>query len=109
MATVEISYTGIFKDGEKNVIVKDGDDKLDYYWKATDWLPSGDTIASFTWVASDDMTVHENECSATPDIITAWISGGIKRRKGYSWVTARIVTTQGRQVDATLYFLILPL
>lgn len=78
--------------------IKDPDANLDYPFDWSDWLPSGDTISSVTWVVSSGLI--QGTTSNTATSATIWLSGGTSGN-AYS-VTCRITTSQGRIEDRTI-------
>ena len=81
---------------------KDPDAVLDYTWDWSDWLPSGDTIASYTFTVPAGITKDSD--SNTTTAVTAWMSGGTA---GLSYdVVCHIVTTAGREDDRTITFFV---
>jgi len=88
---------------------KDPDSVLDYKfdWKAltnssglSDWLGSGETIASHTITADAGITVDSSALSDTNTSVTVWLSGGTDQTT-YS-VTCQIVTSDSRTDDRTI-------
>lgn len=69
-------------------IDKDPQAELDYTWDwkpltngsddpdATDWLESGETIASHTVTAESGLTVDSSSLTDSSTSVTAWLSGG---------------------------------
>jgi hypothetical protein len=77
---------------------KDPNDVLDYEVNWSQWLPTGDTIATSEWFVPDGIT--QDSESNTNTTTTIWLSGGTA---GQSYaLTNRITTTQGRQRDRTI-------
>ncbi|MBO9523410.1 MAG: hypothetical protein J7518_17920 [Nocardioidaceae bacterium] len=88
------------------VYVHDPDAVLDYEfdWKplthgtgVSDWLASGETIASYELLPSDGITVDSH--TESDGKVTVWLSGAAPRRQT---VTCRIHTNQGRTDDRTI-------
>lgn len=76
---------------------KDPDATLDYGIDWSDWLDSGDTISSVTWVVPTGIT--KTAQSHTDTISMIWLSGGTL---GQSYdIVCRITTTGGRIDDRT--------
>lgn len=75
---------------------------LDYLVDWSTWLTSGDTIVTSTWVAETGITINSN--SFTTTAATVWISGGTLH-ESYN-VVNHVTTSEGRQEDQTLIFLI---
>lgn len=74
---------------------KDPDANLDYAIDWSDWLDTGDTIATSTWLVPTGLTAGTD--SNTTTSATIWLSGG---KGGVSYlVTNRITTTAGRETD----------
>ena len=80
---------------------------LDYAfdWKAltngtgkSDWLATGETIASHTVTVPTGLTLDSSTATATA--VTAWLSGGTAWQS-YT-VTCRIVTTAGRTDERSI-------
>lgn len=93
--------------------VKDPDAVLDYRfdWKAltngtgdSDWLQSGETIATRTVTVEDGLTKDSDALADTNTSVLVWLSGG---EVGESYdVTCRIVTSAGRQDDRTIQIIV---
>lgn len=84
---------------DKVLAVKDSNAKLDYSLNWTDYFVDiSDSIASFT-ILAEDVTVDSFYFNGV--VTTAWISGGIAGDKVQ--VTFRIVTTNGRTDDRSIY------
>lgn len=81
---------------------KDPDDICDYQFDWSDRLEDGETIASSTFTV-DEGTVEVDETTNPPAIdgslTTFWLSGGTDGQTCI--ITNRIVTSEGRQYDAT--------
>jgi len=74
-------------------IVKSDDDVLDYDTDFSDWLPSGDDIA--TAVATiTGTTIVVDSVANTTDTVKVWLSGGVDGDSETLTVTA--TTTGGR-------------
>ena len=82
---------------------KDPDEKLDYYFDWSSWLPTGDQIATSTWILSSGLTKESESNTLTTACV--WISGGTAGRP-YN-VTNRITTTDGRISDRSMTIRIL--
>lgn len=79
--------------------VHDPDAVLDYPSDWSDWLPSGDTIASATAVITpDDFNV--DSVSHTTTKVIAYVSGGTVGVNGT--LTYHIVTADGREDDRSV-------
>lgn len=65
---------------------------LDYGRDWSDWLPTGDTIATSTWAVDAGLTLgaHDHDDTST----RVWLSGGTVG-EAY-WATNRITTAGGR-------------
>jgi hypothetical protein len=97
----------------RRIIEKDPDAVLDYKfdWRAltnqadgavSDWLEAGETITTgFSIEATNGITVDSSSRSNSNTSITVWLSGGTVGQT-YA-VRCRIVTTNGRTDDRTLY------
>ena len=84
---------------DKIIVVKDSNARLDYSLNWTDYFVDiSDSIASFTILAEN---VIVNSFYFNGAVTTAWISGGIAGDKVQ--VTFRIVTTNGRIDDRSIY------
>ena len=77
--------------------VKDPNAVLDYTFDWSDWLPTGDTISSYTVTVATGLTKVSD--SSTTTAVTVWLSGGTVG----AWyaVQCRIVTVGGRTDDRT--------
>ena len=71
---------------------------LDYTVDWSLWLPTGDSISTFTVTASAGITV--NSSSNTNSTVTAWVQGGVAATP-YT-VTYLITTAQGRTDERTI-------
>jgi hypothetical protein len=81
---------------------KDPSAVLDYSIDWTPWLPSGDTIATSTWVAETGITIDSTANSTTKT--TVWLSGGTA---GTIYkVTNTITTAGGRTDERTLHIIV---
>lgn len=49
---------------------------LDYVFRWTDWLATGDTITSATVTAESGLTVDSDAITGSGTTVTAWLSGG---------------------------------
>ena len=92
-----------------SIFLKDPDAVLDYKfdWKAetngsgnSDWLVTGETIASHTITAAAGITVNSSSETDTDTSVTVWLSGGSAGTK-YS-VACKIVTTDSRTDERTI-------
>jgi hypothetical protein len=79
--------------------IKDPNAVLDYQWDWSDWLPTGDTIATADVSLSTGNVVISSE-SNTTTTVTAWVAGGTDQTE--SRLTARVVTAQGRTDDRSI-------
>lgn len=74
------TLTGFYKDNEGQLIDKDPEAILSYQITWSEWLPSGDTIASSSWEVetisgdTDNITITGN--SFTDSVTTVTINGG---------------------------------
>jgi len=92
-----------------DAFLKDPDAVLDYKfdWKAltngsgtSDWLQSGETIASHTIDADTGITVNSSAQTDTNTSVTAWLSGGTA---GVDYaVRCEIVTSAARTDERTM-------
>lgn len=80
--------------------IKDPNAVLDYGFDWSDWLQSGETIVTSTWINPDGITI--NSSSSLSESTVAWISGGTAG-KTYR-LTNRVVTSNSpaRTEDRTL-------
>lgn len=77
---------------------KDPDSVLDYSVDWSNWLPTGDTIATSTWTIPAGLT--KDSQSATTTVAVVWLSGGTA---GTDYeIINRIVTAEGRTQDQTM-------
>lgn len=83
---------------------KDPQAVLDYSIAFGDWLATGETISSATWVATVyDIDSTDSTASVTVEgktytaVHTVWLSGGTEGQTGV--VTCRITTSAGRTED----------
>ena len=93
--------------------VKDPDAVLDYKfdWKAStngtgdsDWLASGETIASHTIDEDTGITVDSSSITDTNTSVTVWLSGGTE---GITYaVRCEIVTSASRTDERTMRILV---
>jgi hypothetical protein len=78
--------------------VKDPSAILDYGFNWSDWLQTGETIASAVWTVSSGITKTSQEESGSIAII--WLSGGTD---GESYdVSCKITTSDGRTDERTM-------
>lgn len=81
-----------------NIKVKDPNAVKPYGVTWSDWLESGETISTSTWIADTGITVDSS--SKTDTVTTVWLSGGTD---GQNYrVTNRIVTSLGKTDDRSL-------
>ena len=74
--------------------IKDPDAKLDYQWDWSDWLDSGDEIASAVFTVPSGLTNVSN--SKTTTTATIWLSGGTA---GETYEIACEITTAQTRID----------
>lgn len=80
----------------KTIFTKDPDAVLDYGFDwGTNWLATGETIATSTWVVPTGIT--EDSATKTTLTTTIWLSGGTVNTT-YEF-TNRIITSAGRTDD----------
>lgn len=77
---------------------KDPDEVLDYQLDWSSRLPTGDTIATSTWIVPIGITKDSD--SFTDSTTTIWLSSGTEPTS-YSLVN-RVVTAGGRTMDQTV-------
>ena len=82
----------------KYVKIKDPDAVLDYGLDWSNWLASGETISSSSWVVETGLT--KDSSSNTTTTTTVWLSGGTAGRT-YR-ITNSIVTSAAREDDRSL-------
>ena len=80
--------------------MKDPDAVLDFKWDWSDWLASGETIASRTVAVVAGITKDSDSITDTATSVTAWYSGGTALQD-YD-VTCQIVTSDSRTDDRTI-------
>lgn len=89
--------------------IKDPQAVLDYVfdWKAStngtgasDWLATGETIASHTVTADTGLTVDSSSLTDSDTSVTVWLSGGTVNT--HYKVICHIVTSAGREDDRTI-------
>jgi hypothetical protein len=80
--------------------IKDPDAVLDYKWDWSDWLDTGETIASHTIAAVTGITKDSSALTDANTSVTAWYSGGTALND-YT-VTCQIVTTDSRTDDRSI-------
>ena len=73
---------------------KDPDSRLDYGFNWTDWLASGESIASSVWSAETSGITISSTYMSSPQTL-AWISGGAVGST--YWIRNKIWTSQTRQ------------
>lgn len=84
--------------------IKDPSAVLDYTVDWSQWLDTGDTITTSTWVIAPTGLTQQSAAS-TPTAATVWLSGGTL---GITYtVTNRITTAQGRDDARTLLIQVL--
>lgn len=90
---------------------KDPDAKLDYVFDfaaktngdpdaKSDWLPAGDTIATYTLTPDAGITVASHAKTHNDTCVTYWLTGGTLGQ--YYRVTCHVVTAAGREEDRTM-------
>jgi hypothetical protein len=84
-----------------NTFTKDPDAVLDYQWDWSEWLATGETIASV--VITPDTGITLDSQSNTTTTVTAWLSGGTVD-EGYR-VVCEITTNAGRTDDRSIYLI----
>jgi hypothetical protein len=85
------------------MFVKDPSAILDYSVDWSQWMTTGDSIASVTWSPITGIVVESSPApSFTSTVATAWIGSGTAGNT-YT-VTCHITTTAGRQDTRTLTF-----
>ena len=78
---------------------KDPDSVLDYQIDWSDWLASGESIATSTWTLSATGITQDSKAK-TQTTATIWLSGG-SAASDYD-ATNRVTTSGGRTVDRTI-------
>lgn len=81
---------------------KDPDSVLDYQYDWSEWLVSGETILTSTWLTDDVFDIDADTAGTTTT--TVWLSGGTLGETGV--LTNRITTTlngsaTGRTMDGS--------
>jgi hypothetical protein len=93
-----------------SIVLKDPDAKLDYKfdWAAltngtgtSDWLASGETIASKSVTVTSGLTKDSDSLADSNTSVLVWLSGGTAG-EDYE-VVCHITTSDSRQDDRTLY------
>jgi len=80
------------------IYIKDPDAFLDYGFDWSEWLESGEIIATSTWIAPDGITKGADTYS--DDATSVWMSGGAV---GCDYVVVnRVTTNQSRQDDRSI-------
>lgn len=74
---------------------------LDYDVDYSEWIPSGDTIASKTVTAESGITVDSSSINSSTHVIKVWLSGGTDGTL-YK-VTVLATTTAGRSKEKEFY------
>lgn len=83
----------------RNLWKKDPSDVLDWAFDWSNWLATGETIASHTVTVQSGLTLDSS--TDTADTVTAWISGGTV---GVKYTVACLINTdQGRTAERTIY------
>ena len=85
--------------GNSPTFEKDPNAVLDYVWNWEDWLASGETISTSSMIVDNGITKDSD--SKTDTRTKIWLSGGTAGT-AYA-VTNRIVTSDGRTDDRTIY------
>ena len=75
---------------------KDPDAVLDYRFDWSDWLETGDTIATRTITASTGITVDSSSITDSSTSVTVWLSGGTV---GATYDIACLVVTSASRTD----------
>lgn len=79
---------------------KDPDAVLDYRFDWSDWLETGDAIATHTVSADTGITVDSSSITDSSTSVTVWLSGGTV---GATYdVACLIVTSAGRTDERTV-------
>lgn len=82
------------------LFTKDVDAVLDYRFDWSDWLETGDTIATRTVTATTGITVDSSSITDSSTSVTVWLSGGTV---GATYdVSCLIVTVQSRTDERTV-------
>lgn len=96
---------------------KDPNARLDYSISWSEWLATGETIATSTWTATTGITIETAApyaASNTATTATVWLSGGVVNggeelgvsggvsQRAYR-VTNRITTSAGRTDDRSIF------
>lgn len=96
MATI----TGFYRDNEGTLIDKDPESALDYLISWSEWLPSGDTIATSTWsieaITGDTDPLVTTSNGSTDTATTVNLSGGTT---GNLYRVYNTITTTGGLTD----------
>ena len=81
------------------VFTKDSDAVLDYAFDWSDWLATGETIASY--VVTPDTGITKDSDSQADGVVTVWLSGGTA---GINYkVACKITTSAGRTDERTIW------
>jgi len=75
---------------------KDPDAVLDYRFDWSDWLETGDTIATRTITASTGITVDSSSITDSSTSVTVWLSGGTV---GATYDIACLIVTSASRTD----------
>jgi len=92
----------ITRDKPLRELVKDPDAVLDYSIDWTDWIVSGDSIATSTWAidVAPDADLEIDSSSIVSGVPTVWLSGGTA---GETYVVRnRVVTADSRTDDRSI-------
>jgi hypothetical protein len=92
----------VIRNRDQPTIVKDPNAVLDYSWDWAAWLAEvpGDAIASYDVTVESGITLQSDAVAGA--IVTAWIAGGTAGQRLSA--TCRIVTTDGRTDDRSIWF-----
>lgn len=78
---------------------KDPNARLDFSVRWTSWLPSGDSLATGTWLVEAGLVNEQEDLTSTD--CTVWLASGTS---GILYeVTNRILTIGGRRNDQTIF------
>jgi len=78
------------------LFTKDVDAVLDYRFDWSDWLETGDTIATHTVTAATGITVDSSSITDGATSVTVWLSGGTA---GLSYTVACLIVTSASRTD----------
>lgn len=96
--------TGFYRDNTGYVIDKDPEARLDYQLDWSEWLSSGDTIASSTWTAetisgdTDPLNITSDTNSTTTTTVT--LNGGTA---GNIYRLYNQITTDGGLIERRFF------